>query len=124
MCEYDELCADHVCIPAEFVCELPAILNKSILIFARYISPYKMETEPSALDTSTVVLDCQGATPTSDKARRPTPTTGDRGRRWRLRGKEGPASKVLSGTYENVAEVGTGRVVLSMQRLRQGYTTK
>jgi len=33
-------------------------------------------------------------------------------------GKEGPASKVLSGTYENVAEVGTGRVALSM--LRQG----
>ncbi len=63
---------------------------------------------------------CQGATPTSDKARRPTPTTGDRGRRWRLIGKEGPASKVLSGTYENVAEVGTGRVALSMQRLRQG----
>jgi len=62
----------------------------------------------------------QGATPTSDKARRPTPTTGDRGRRWRLIGKEGPASKVLSGTYENVAEVGTGRVALSMQRLRQG----
>ncbi len=68
--------------------------------------------------------DCQGATPTSDKARRPTPTTGDRGRRWRLIGKEGPASKVLSGTYENVAEVGTGRVALSMQRLRQGGTTK
>jgi len=66
------------------------------------------------------VRDCQGATPTSDKARRPTPTTGDRGRRWRLIGKEGPASKVLSGTYENVAEVGTGRVALSMQRLRQG----
>ncbi len=63
---------------------------------------------------------CQGATPTSDKARRPTPTTGDRGRRWRLIGKEIPASKVLSGTYENVAEVGTGRVALSMQRLRQG----
>ena len=63
---------------------------------------------------------CQGATPTSDKARRPTPTTGDCGRRWRLIGKEGPASKVLSGTYENVAEVGTGRVALSMQRLRQG----
>jgi len=37
-----------------------------------------------------------------------------------LIGKEGPASKVLSGTYENVAEVGTGRVALSMQRLRQG----
>jgi len=35
-------------------------------------------------------------------------------------GKEGPASKVLSGTYENVAEVSTGRVALSMQRLRQG----
>jgi len=35
-------------------------------------------------------------------------------------GKEGPAAKVLSGTYENVAEVGTGRVALSMQRLRQG----
>jgi len=67
---------------------------------------------------------CQGATPTSDKARRPTPTTGDRGRRWRLIGKEGSASKVLSGTYENVAEVGTGRVALSMQRLRQGGTTK
>jgi len=64
--------------------------------------------------------ECQGATPTSDKARRPTPTTGDRGRRWRLIGKEIPASKVLSGTYENVAEVGTGRVALSMQRLRQG----
>jgi len=63
---------------------------------------------------------CQGATPTSDKARRPTPTTSDRGRRWRLIGKEGSASKVLSGTYENVAEVGTGRVALSMQRLRQG----
>ncbi len=62
----------------------------------------------------------QGATPTSDKARRPTPTTGDRGRRWRLISKEGSASKVLSGTYENVAEVGTGRVALSMQRLRQG----
>ena len=67
-----------------------------------------------------MVGDCQGATPTSDKARRPTPTTGDRGRRWRWIGKEGPASKVLSGTYENVAEVGTGRVALSMQRLRQG----
>ncbi len=66
------------------------------------------------------VVTCQGATPTSDKARRPTPTTVDRGRRWRLIGKEGPASKVLSGTYENVAEVGTGRVALSMQRLRQG----
>jgi len=64
--------------------------------------------------------DCQGATPTSDKARRPTPTTSDRGRMWRLIGKEGSASKVLSGTYENVAEVGTGRVALSMQRLRQG----
>jgi len=63
---------------------------------------------------------CQGATPTSDKARRPTPTTSDRGQRWRLIGKEGSASKVLSGTYENVAEVGTGRVALSMQRLRQG----
>jgi len=67
-----------------------------------------------------VVGSCQGATPTSDKARRPTPTTSDRGRRWRLIGKEGSASKVLSGTYENVAEVGTGRVALSMQRLRQG----
>ncbi len=66
------------------------------------------------------VVICQGATPTSDKARRPTPTTSDRGRRWRLIGKEGSASKVLSGTYEHVAEVGTGRVALSMQRLRQG----
>jgi len=37
-----------------------------------------------------------------------------------LIGKEGPASKVPPGTYENVAEVGTGRVALSMQRLRQG----
>ncbi len=26
----------------------------------------------------------------------------------------------VKGTYENVAEVGTGRVALSMQRLRQG----
>jgi len=60
--------------------------------------------------TISLRVNCQGATPTSDKARRPTPTTGDRGRRWRLIGKEGPASKVLSGTYENVAEVGTGRV--------------
>jgi len=54
------------------------------------------------------------------RPRRPTPTTGDRGRRWRLIGKESPAPKVLSGTYENVAEVGTGRVALSMQRLGQG----
>jgi len=70
------------------------------------------------LELMTCTRWCQGATPTSDKARRPTPTTGDRGRRWRMIGKEGPASKVLSGTYENVAEVGTGRVALSM--LRQG----
>jgi hypothetical protein len=76
------------------------------------------------LELMTCTRWCQGATPTSDKARRPTPTTGDRGRRWRMIGKEGPASKVLSGTYENVAEVGTGRVALSMQRLRQGGTTK
>ena len=31
-------------------------------------------------------------------------------------GKEGPTSKVLSGTYENVAEVGTGRVIVGIIR--------
>ncbi len=88
------------------------------------IEPLLMVYSPDALIFILLEAPCQGATPTSDKARRPTPTTGDRGRRWRLIGKEGPASKVLSGTYENVAEVGTGRVALSMQRLRQGGTTK
>jgi hypothetical protein len=41
-----------------------------------------------------------------------------------LIGKEGPASKVLSGTYENVAEVGTSGSAIDAKTKTRGYTTK